>query len=50
MKERLEHVDIAKGIGIVLVVCSHSDALPLMWLMMGMFVPIFSSARAIPVL
>lgn len=41
MKERLEHVDIAKGIGIVLVVCSHSDALPLMWLMMGMFVPIF---------
>lgn len=41
MKERLEYVDIAKGIGIVLVVCSHSDALPLMWLMMGMFVPIF---------
>ena len=41
MKERLEYVDIAKGIGIVLVVCSHSDALDLMWLMMGMFVPIF---------
>lgn len=38
---RLEYVDIAKGVGIVLVVCSHSDALDLMWLMMGMFVPIF---------
>ena len=41
MKERLEYVDIAKGLGILLVVCSHSDALDLMWLMMGMFVPIF---------
>lgn len=41
MENRLEYVDIAKGIGIVLVVCSHSDALGLMWLMMGMFVPIF---------
>lgn len=41
MDKRLEYVDIAKGIGIVLVVCSHSDALDLMWLMMGMFVPIF---------
>ena len=41
MTERLEYVDIAKGVGIVLVVCSHSDALGLMWLMMGMFVPIF---------
>lgn len=41
MAKRLEYVDIAKGIGIVLVVCSHSDALNLMWLMMGMFVPIF---------
>lgn len=41
MVKRLEYVDIAKGIGIVLVVCSHSDALDLMWLMMGMFVPIF---------
>jgi len=41
MEKRLEYVDIAKGIGIVLVVCSHSDALGLMWLMMGMFVPIF---------
>jgi fucose 4-O-acetylase-like acetyltransferase len=41
VQNRLEYVDIAKGIGIVLVVCSHSDALGLMWLMMGMFVPIF---------
>lgn len=41
MGKRLQYVDIAKGIGIVLVVCSHSDALSLMWLMMGMFVPIF---------
>ncbi len=39
--KRLEYVDIAKGVGIILVVCSHSDALDLMWLMMGMFVPIF---------
>ena len=41
MGKRLEYVDISKGIGIVLVVCSHSDALDLMWLFMGMFVPIF---------
>jgi fucose 4-O-acetylase-like acetyltransferase len=41
MEKRLDYVDIAKGIGILLVVCSHSDALPLMWLLMGMFVPVF---------
>jgi fucose 4-O-acetylase-like acetyltransferase len=41
MAERLDYVDIAKGIGIVLVVCSHTDALSLMWLFMGMFVPLF---------
>ena len=41
MGKRLEYVDIAKGIGIVLVVCSHSDAWGLMWLFMGMVVPIF---------
>ena len=41
MENRLEYVDIAKGVGIMLVVWSHSDALDLMWLMMGMFVPIF---------
>lgn len=41
VEKRLEYVDIAKGFGILLVVCSHSDALDFMWLMMGMFVPIF---------
>lgn len=41
MGNRLDYVDIAKGIGIVLVVCSHTDALELMWLFMGMFVPVF---------
>lgn len=41
MSDRIEYVDIAKGFGIILVVCSHSDALDLMWMMMGMFVPIF---------
>jgi len=34
MNKRLEYVDIAKSVGIVLVVSSHSDALDLMWLMM----------------
>lgn len=41
MKNRIEYIDIAKGIGIILVVCSHTDALGWMWLFMGMFVPIF---------
>lgn len=41
MRKRFEYVDIAKGFGIVLVVCSHTDALSMMWLFMGMFVPIF---------
>ena len=41
MKERLEYVDIAKGIALLLVLCSHSDALDLMWLMMDMCIPIF---------
>ena len=41
MSSRLEYVDIAKGMGLVLVVCSHSDALDLMWLMMDMCIPIF---------
>lgn len=38
---RLNYVDITKGIGILLVVCSHTDALKLMWPFMGLFVPIF---------
>lgn len=41
MVKRLEYVDIAKGIGLVLVVCSHSDALDMMWLVMDMCIPIF---------
>lgn len=41
MGKRLEYVDIAKGIGLILVVCSHSDAFDLMWYMMDMCIPIF---------
>ena len=41
MGNRLEYVDIAKGMGLVLVVCSHSDALDFMWLLMDMCIPIF---------
>lgn len=41
MKERIEYVDISKGIGLVLVVCSHSHAFDLMWLLMDMCIPIF---------
>ena len=41
MGNRLEYVDIAKGFGLVLVVCSHSDAFDLMWYMMDMCIPIF---------
>lgn len=39
--QRLKYIDIAKGIGIVLVVCSHTDACELMWITTGFFVPIF---------
>lgn len=41
MNKRLEYVDIAKGIGLILVICSHSDAFDLMWYMMDMCIPIF---------
>lgn len=41
MSKRLEYVDIAKGIGLILVVCSHSDAFELMWYAMDMCIPIF---------
>ena len=41
MGNRLEYVDIAKGIGLILVLCSHSDAFDLMWMMMDMCIPIF---------
>lgn len=41
MNKRLDYVDIAKGIGLILVLCSHSDAFDLMWMMMDMCIPIF---------
>lgn len=41
MKERLENVDIAKGIGIVFVVCCHSELSWLMDFFLGMVIPIF---------
>lgn len=41
MSNRLEYVDITKGIALILVVCSHSDAFDLMWMMMDMCIPIF---------
>lgn len=40
-KQRLLFIDIAKGIGIVLVVCSHTQAHDLMIWSVGFFVPIF---------
>lgn len=40
-KNRLEYIDIAKGIGIILVVCSHTEANILMLWSVGIFVPIF---------
>lgn len=40
-KQRLLFIDIAKGIGIVLVVCSHTQAHDLMIWSTGFFVPIF---------
>lgn len=40
-KSRLLYIDIAKGIGIILVVCSHTHAHDLMIWAVGFFVPIF---------
>ena len=39
--KRLTYIDIAKGIGITLVVCSHTAAYELMAWSVGFFVPIF---------
>jgi fucose 4-O-acetylase-like acetyltransferase len=41
MKQRLEYIDIAKGIGIILVVLSHSEHWELMYYTSAFFVPIF---------
>ena len=41
MKLRLEYIDIAKGIGIILVVLSHSEHWELMYYTSAFFVPIF---------
>lgn len=40
-QHRLLFIDIAKGIGILLVVCSHTEASSLMMWSIGFFVPIF---------
>ncbi len=40
-QQRLLFIDIAKGIGIILVVCSHTQAHDLMVWSIGFFVPIF---------
>ena len=40
-QNRLLFIDIAKGIGIILVVCSHTEANILMLWSLGFFVPIF---------
>lgn len=41
MGNRLEYVDIAKGIGIVLVVCCHTELSWLMDFLLGMIIPVF---------
>lgn len=41
MRERLNYIDIAKGIGIILVVLSHTEYPELMYYTSAFFVPIF---------
>lgn len=41
MKERLDYIDIAKGLGIILVVLSHTEHSELMYYTSAFFVPIF---------
>lgn len=38
---RYDYIDIAKGIGIFLVVCSHSLCSDLMYFANGFFIPLF---------
>ena len=41
MKERLDYIDIAKGLGIILVILSHTEHWELMYYTLPFFVPIF---------
>lgn len=41
MKQRLDYIDTAKGLGIILVVLSHTEHWELMYYTMSFFVPIF---------
>ena len=41
MKERLDYIDIAKGLGIILVILSHTDYPEIMYYTSPFFVPIF---------
>lgn len=41
MKERLDYIDIAKGLGIILVVLSHTEHSELVYYSSAFFVPIF---------
>ena len=41
MKQRLDYIDIAKGIGIILVVLSHTDYSDIMYYTLAFYVPIF---------
>lgn len=41
MKQRLDYIDIAKGLGIILVVLSHTEHWQLMYYTLPFFVPIF---------
>lgn len=41
MKQRLDYIDIAKGLGIILVVLSHTEHWELMYYTLPFFVPIF---------
>ena len=38
---RLNYIDIAKGIGILFVICSHSRCNELMWFAWAFFMPVF---------
>lgn len=41
MRQRLDYIDIAKGIGIILVVCNHTIYPELMYYTSAFFVPVF---------